>query len=497
MDFYINGVLTTEVCNQNNLTNYDDDANNNPPVAYSSVDRIAHVGSRINEDVELQADYDGEIYEILVYDRELTSTEVAAVTSYLKCKYEINYTVCNDGDLTCDYISCDDVCDWRVAGNTIYNNRNILGTLSNDHIRIQTNATERMRLTNDGKLGVGVTAPSARLHVDLTGLTSTTGLRFQGLATSSNTNFLVTDANGNVTVNTGSSIGNLTNSCSTTNRLLRLDGTNTTSCSVIEDDGSNVGVSTAASGTWTGGGAGTIGMPSNPTTVKLDVGGMVRCSTLVVISDKNSKTNVSPITGALEKVLALNGVSYNWINNNKEGHSYDASRQYGFLAQDVSKIVPEAVGYDANGGYGMNYLAIIPVLTEAIKEQQTSINEIKAENEELKKLLQDVCYYGCDKLDLSGLNNTANPMGAYLEQNMPNPSKGETTFSYNVPAEMNAQSVKILVTDLLGKTLASLPVEGNGLGKVNFTTTNLAAGIYNYSLIVDGNVIDTKKMVVE
>lgn len=354
----------------------------------------------------------------------------------------------------------------------------------------------------DGRIGIGpnATTPTAKLHVDVSGLTNTTGIRFQGLPQTTNPYILVIDspALGNVSYRTLSSLNILSNSCNTANYLLRATGTNTTACSVIQDNGSNVGVSMSAGGSWTGGGADISGSPTNPTVVKLDVNGMVRCSTLVVISDKNAKTNIKPISSAIEKVKSLNGVSYNWIDTKQPERSYDNSTQLGFLAQDVEKVIPEAVGHDGNGGYGMNYIAIIPVLTEAIKEQQVSIEVMKQENAELKKLLQDVCTYGCDKMSLNtSIADFTKGKGAYLNQNAPNPSKGETTFNFFVPKDWNAADAKIVITDLTGKTVASLPATASGEVSIKYSTTSLAQGIYNYTLIVGNNIVDTKKMIIE
>ncbi|MEL6987982.1 MAG: hypothetical protein AAGK97_09135, partial [Bacteroidota bacterium] len=60
----------------------------------------------------------------------------------------------------------------------------------------------------------------------------------------------------------------------------------------------------------------------------------------------------------------------------------------GFIAQDVEKIVPEAVSYDEeNDVYSMNYSAIIPLLVEGMKEQQKMIKAQQKEIENLKSIL--------------------------------------------------------------------------------------------------------------
>lgn len=488
---YINGIASTE-----------SQVTGGSPQPYISVGRFAFIGSRVETDLSnppsLYSQFNGGIFEVLVYNRRLTTTEIEQVNDYLLCKYSIDFGTSCTADYSCSE-ACDDECFWTLSGNNITANNNILGTRNNDPIRIQTNATERMRLTADGNLGIGTSSPGALLHVDLSGLTATTGVRFEGLSTSSNTDALVVDGSGNVTTYDLSSLGNLSTSCATTNSLLRFTGSGATDCSVITDDGSNVGVSSTPSGTWTSGGASVVGTPASPTTVKLEVGGMVRCSTLVVISDKNAKQDIKPIDNALSKVSALNGVSYYWIDPMLEGHDTDPSLQLGFIAQDVYKVVPEAVGIDDKGRYGMNYLALIPVLTEAIKEQQDQIDVLMKDNEELKTLLQDICYYGCDKVDLSSINNATSGEAAtaYIKQNTPNPTTGKTSIEYYIPTTQSSSNGRLIITDLQGKTISTYPLEGNGKHVLNINTSELAAGIYQYSLVLSSNIIDTKKMLVE
>jgi hypothetical protein len=91
-------------------------------------------------------------------------------------------------------------------------------------------------------------------------------------------------------------------------------------------------------------------------------------------SDARLKTNVTPITSSLDKVMQIQGVNFDWKEAPEE------QRQIGFLAQDLQKILPEAVVVDSEGAYGVAYGNLTPLLVEAVKE-------LKAENDELKSLL--------------------------------------------------------------------------------------------------------------
>jgi hypothetical protein len=86
-------------------------------------------------------------------------------------------------------------------------------------------------------------------------------------------------------------------------------------------------------------------------------------------SDRRLKTNLTPIVGALHKVSRLNGVYFNWITNEPSGLSYDRDRHIGLIAQEVQAVIPEAVSPVEEGKYlGVDYVSMIPVVIEAIRE---------------------------------------------------------------------------------------------------------------------------------
>jgi len=88
-------------------------------------------------------------------------------------------------------------------------------------------------------------------------------------------------------------------------------------------------------------------------------------------SDERIKTNIKTIDNSLEKIIKCRGVSFNYINNsnNKE--------EYGVIAQEIEKIIPEIVETNRYGYKNVNYLSIIGYLIEAIKDLNNKINYIK------------------------------------------------------------------------------------------------------------------------
>lgn len=87
-------------------------------------------------------------------------------------------------------------------------------------------------------------------------------------------------------------------------------------------------------------------------------------------SDISLKENIQPIDSALEKVLSLFGVSFDWKANK--------SKSIGLIAQQVEKVVPEIVSTTNRGYKTVSYDSVIPLLIEAIKEQQEQINDLKS-----------------------------------------------------------------------------------------------------------------------
>jgi|GEM_PF-1346617 len=250
---------------------------------------------------------------------------------------------------------------------------------------------------------------------------------------------------------------------------------------IIQGPGGNLGVSMTP-GTWAGGGASILGAPPNPTTVKLDVSGMVRCTYAVVTSDARFKRDINPIENALDKVMKLKGVSYYWNNDNSFGRTFDEFKQIGFIAQEVEKIVPEAVGKDADGVYAMNYQALVPLLAEAIKEQQHKIAELEKQLKANAPATQP-----------AAISTDIPVQQAELLQNNPNPFSEQTRIGYVIPE--TAGSAYLCLFDMQGKMLRKMDVKEKGKGEIVIAGNEMDPGMYLYSLVVDGKEVSTRRMI--
>ena len=97
-------------------------------------------------------------------------------------------------------------------------------------------------------------------------------------------------------------------------------------------------------------------------------------------SDERLKENVTTLTGSLDKINQLRGVSFNWKNEAR-----GTGNNIGFIAQEVESVYPELVGDgglpDVDGESPhkhVNYEKLVPALVEAIKELKTELDAAKA-----------------------------------------------------------------------------------------------------------------------
>jgi len=128
---------------------------------------------------------------------------------------------------------------------------------------------------------------------------------------------------------------------------------------------------------------GNVGIGDSTPSYKLDVNGTIRATAFLYPSDARLKKNIEEIPNALEKVLQLRGISFEWIEDNEDNNK----KNLGLIAQEVEKIFPEVVATDkATGLKALEYGNLISPLVEAIKEQQEQIEELKKEIENLKSL---------------------------------------------------------------------------------------------------------------
>jgi hypothetical protein len=88
-------------------------------------------------------------------------------------------------------------------------------------------------------------------------------------------------------------------------------------------------------------------------------------------------------------VKALDGVTYYWRTDEFPDMKLEDRLQYGLIAQDLEKIVPELVNTDSEGWKSVEYTHLIPILLEALKEQLGTIETLQEENTSVSKKLEN------------------------------------------------------------------------------------------------------------
>jgi hypothetical protein len=113
-------------------------------------------------------------------------------------------------------------------------------------------------------------------------------------------------------------------------------------------------------------------------------GNVVVNTTLVHSSDRRLKKNITTLDGALDKILNLRGVSFEWKKVEGRMSNPQKGIQLGVVAQEVEAVVPELVKTDAEGYKSVAYANITALLIEAVKAQQTTIDVQQAQMEALR-----------------------------------------------------------------------------------------------------------------
>ncbi len=192
------------------------------------------------------------------------------------------------------------------------------------HIYLQSGSTSRMTILGNGNVGIGTTSPGARLHV-------------------------LENNNQNIFTFRGTSNNETTNTAFLGSARLHGETSDRYELGIQISTGANPRNFRFSA--------------NNGTTRVMATGGFSTGS------DIRYKHNIQPLTDSLSKIIQLQGVSYNILND-------DGEKSLGFIAQDVREIFPELViGNEDEEMLHLNIEGIVAPLVGAIKEQQDIIEK--------------------------------------------------------------------------------------------------------------------------
>jgi hypothetical protein len=269
--------------------------------------------------------------------------------------------------------------------------------------------------------------------------------------------------------------------------------------------------------------------PSGPNYAGYFDGDVVRTGTDNFTSDANLKTNVMPISDAVSIVEQLNPVSFEFDQSIYPHMHLAQGLNYGFIAQDVESILPELVSenihpaqFDSLGNVtipavsykSLNYQAFISILAKGLQEQQTElnekdsiINELNTRLTNLENCLSALLPVLCQISNSSIVQNSeetareiqqaidvhlSDKSAIILNQNVPNPFAERSVISFVIPETV--EKAQIIFYDAQGKLINAVDINERGEGQLNVFASDLSTGIYTYSLVADGKVVATKRM---
>lgn len=217
-------------------------------------------------------------------------------------------------------------------------------------------------------------------------------------------------------------------------------------------------------------------------------GDVVSTDGFYFISDRTIKKNIQSIPNALELLDKIQPKKYEFDNSKYPGLSVSGTKDnYGVIAQELELVLPSLIKEtpipDGKQGFlkekikAVNYIELIPILIQAIKDQQEQIEQLK--------------YEVSKQTAIDSKSNTND--GAYLAQNIPNPFTSTTVINYRLPAATKKASIGIY--DMNGRELKQVALSAEREGSITINANELPSGMYFYSLIVNGKLVDSKKMI--
>jgi hypothetical protein len=213
-------------------------------------------------------------------------------------------------------------------------------------------------------------------------------------------------------------------------------------------------------------------------------------------SDAKMKENIAAEINILDRINLLHPVSYQY--KKMDGQNLPQGTQHGFISQEMAEVFPELTRditkpvFDNDGKVvsefsfkAINYVGMISILTEAVKEL----------NEELTAVRQDLDEYKANEVVRTQLFQNPNVIIGYsIEQNVPNPFSDKTSIRFQLAP--GVQSATLSIFNLNGAFVRDYALEGNS-GEVEILASEIGKGMYIYSLNQNGQEIISKRMIIK
>ena len=186
------------------------------------------------------------------------------------------------------------------------------------------------------------------------------------------------------------------------------------------------------------------------------------------------------------------GVDFSKLKIEKEDvieQQIQDKQHYALSPDELEKVFPDLVYTDKDGGKAINYVEMVPLLVQCINELNARLTALDGNKAASRRSgLSD----SDDNTSSLGAGSRVSPTNAVLYQNTPNPFTAQTEIRFSLPDDARASYIYIF--DMTGKMQKQIPVNPSQQS-VTINGYELSAGIYLYSLVVGGQEIDTKRMI--
>ena len=261
----------------------------------------------------------------------------------------------------------------------------------------------------------------------------------------------------------------------------------------------------------------------------LNVSGNANVSGLFTNSDAMFKTNIEDISSPLGIINQLQARKYYFDTTSFNEFAFEEDLQYGFIAQELEQVLPDLVEnrtspvqYDSLGNQisipytykSVEYQEIIPIAVGAIQELSsendslrnvvTNLNDrLSALENCLSALLPTLCQMNQQAIQANTPQaqeqlrkdiavTLTNRSTIILDQNVPNPFAEQTVINFSIPETVKKAQIHFYNQE--GRIIQTVDVIERGLGSITVFGADLSSGVYTYTLVADGQIVSTKKM---
>ena len=161
-------------------------------------------------------------------------------------------------------------------------------------------------------------------------------------------------------------------------------------------------------------------------------------------------------------------------------------KHYGLDGAQLKAVFPELVDEDSQGNYRINYSEMVPLLLQSIRELSARVEELEGEKNG-----------GVQRLNAKATSIESESESTdivRMSQNKPNPFSESSVITLSIPE--GTKSAAIYVYDLSGKQVKNIPVDKRGETDITVYASDLSEGMFVYSLVTDGTVAATRRMMV-